>query len=151
MIDQQERNTWVYLTSPFIVMEFCAAYRFINGSQSKVSFETEVSQHRSGQSIPLGNVCSGHVQCHDTILRTIEQYRFHAVESKHSSLSAPSTLMSCLTSTTDIIYAVFRIYEYPHKPLTLCVFSKCFKFAVRQPSMNKKKVGNATSLLRKQH
>ena len=28
---------------------------------SRVSFETEVSQQRSGQSIPLGNVCSGHV------------------------------------------------------------------------------------------
>ena len=25
------------------------------------SFETEVSQHWSGQSIPLGNVCLGHV------------------------------------------------------------------------------------------
>ena len=40
-------------------------------------------------------------------------------------------------------YIILRAY--------ICVFSKCFKFAVRQPSMNKKKVGNATSLLRKQH
>ena len=31
------------------------------GCWRRVSFETEVSQQRSGQSIPLGNVCSGHV------------------------------------------------------------------------------------------
>ena len=36
-------------------------YPMMRGSKSKVRFETEVSQHRSGQSIPLGNVCSGYV------------------------------------------------------------------------------------------
>ena len=39
---------------------------------SKVSFETEVSQQWLGQSIPLRNVCSEHVWCHGTILRTFE-------------------------------------------------------------------------------
>ena len=37
MIDQKERNTWIYLISPFIVMEFCAAYEFNNGSYFKFS------------------------------------------------------------------------------------------------------------------
>ena len=36
MIDQKERNTWIYLISPFIVMEFCAAYEFNNGNYFKL-------------------------------------------------------------------------------------------------------------------
>ena len=36
MIDQKERNTWIFLTSPFIVMEFCAAYNFNNGNYFKL-------------------------------------------------------------------------------------------------------------------
>ena len=46
----------------------------------KVSFETKVSQQGYGKSIPtihknvnqLGNVCLEYIQCHDTILGTIE-------------------------------------------------------------------------------
>ena len=36
MIDQKERNTWVYLISPFIVMEFYVAYEFNNGYSFKL-------------------------------------------------------------------------------------------------------------------
>ena len=56
--------------------------------KSKVSFETEVSQQRSGQSIPLGNVCSDmysvmtlySIQLHgiDTIqFSFFKKYHFH--------------------------------------------------------------------------
>ena len=39
---------------------------------SEVSFETEVSQPRVWPVNPLGYVCSLHIECRDTLLRTIE-------------------------------------------------------------------------------
>ena len=40
--------------------------------ESEVSFETEVSQPRVWPVNPLGCVCSLHIECRDTLLRTIE-------------------------------------------------------------------------------
>ena len=61
----------------------CTLTDTTNICESEVSFETEVSQPRVWPVNPLGYVCSLHIECRDTLLRTIEQYLFHAVEQKH--------------------------------------------------------------------
>ena len=46
--------------------------RTTSKTKSEVSFETEVSQPRVWPVNPLGCVCSLHIECRDTLLRTIE-------------------------------------------------------------------------------
>ena len=48
MIDQKERNSWIYLISPFIVMEFCAEYEFNNGSYFKFSNCLDIMIFKTG-------------------------------------------------------------------------------------------------------